>query len=395
MRILFVTGEFPPMQGGVGDYTREIALALHEQGCEVHVLTSTQAGPAPDLTIHPIVERWNWGCWGTVLDLVGRHQPDVVHIQYQAAAYAMHPAINLLPRRLARLGAGCPRTVVTFHDLRIPYLFPKAGPLRRGAVNELARRSDAAITTNREDFEALKEALDATEPEVSLIPIGSNITPRLPENFERDAWRARLGTGDGDFLLSFFGFINVRKGVDTLLQALDLLATEPQAPTRPLLLFVGGRTGASDPTNVAYLAQMEGTIAELGLAERVFWTGYVPPEEVSAGFLAADLCVLPYRDGVSFLHGTFHAALAHGVPILTTQPRVLLPELVHGENVYLVPPDDPQALAGAIMELATAPDLRLRLGTGAGALAEQFRWDKIAADTLDLYRAIGAGKSAI
>jgi glycosyltransferase involved in cell wall biosynthesis len=382
------------MQGGVGDYTRAIALALHDQDCEVHVLTSTQAGPVAGLTIHPVVERWNWGCWGILFDLVDRHQPDVIHIQYQAAAYAMHPAINLLPRRLDRLGTGRPRTVVTFHDLRVPYLFPKAGPLRRWVVNELARHSDAAITTNHEDFVALKRALDASAPKVSLIPIGSNITPRLPDDFDRDAWRARCGARASDLLLCFFGFINDRKGVDTLLQALHLLAAEPQDPAHPLLLFVGGRTGASDPTNVAYLAQTERTIAELGLAERVHWTGYVPSEDVSAGFMAADLCVLPYREGVSFLHGTFHAALAHGVPILTTRPRVPLPELAHGENVYLVPPDDPQALAGAIVDLSAAPALRRRLGTGARTLAQQFRWDKIAADTLDLYRAFGAGKSS-
>jgi glycosyltransferase involved in cell wall biosynthesis len=392
VKILFVTGEFPPMQGGVGDYTREIALALYEQGCEVHVLTSTQAGPMEGLTVDPIVKDWNWDCWGTVLDLVDRHQPDVVHIQYQAAAYAMHPAINLLPRRLARLGTGRPRTVVTFHDLRVPYLFPKAGPVRRWIVNELARRSDAAITTNREDFENLKRALGAGEPDVSLIPIGSNITPQLPDDFERDAWRARWGAGAGDLLLCFFGFINDRKGVDTLLRALHLLALEPESPSRPLLLFVGGRTGASDPTNVAYLAQVEQMIADLGLGEQVRWTGYVSPEEVSAGFLAADLCVLPFRDGVSFLHGTLHAALAHAVPILTTQPRVTLPELVHGENVYLVPPVDPQALAGAIAELARTPDLRRGMATGAGALAELFHWDRIAADTIELYRTIGAGQ---
>jgi len=388
LRILVITGEFPPMQGGVGDYTREIGLALCELGCEVRVATSTEGGPAPGLTVHPVVERWNWGCWRTLLDLIDRHQPDVVHIQYQAAAYAMHPAINLLPRRLGWLGESRPRTAVTFHDLKVPYLFPKAGKLRRWVVNELASQSDAAITTNREDFEKLQRELGSAP---ALIPIGSNIEPRLPTGFDRGAWRARWGTGPGDLLLCTFGFVHQRKGVDTLLRALSLLASEPAGPPNPRLLMIGGQTGASDPTNVAYLEQIQILITGLGLEERVQWTGYVPPEEVTASFQAADLCVLPFRDGVSFLHGTFHAALAHGVPIVTTQPRVRLPELVDGGNVFLVPPDVPQALADAIRRLADAPDLRRALGEGAQSLSAQFRWDRIAADTLDLYRSLGPG----
>ncbi len=388
MKVLLVTGEFPPMQGGVGDYTRELGLALRDLGGEVHVATSTQAGPVPGLSIHPRVERWNWGCWGILLDLVRRHQPDVVHIQYQAAAYAMHPAINFFPRHIRRLGAQRPYTVVTFHDLKVPYLFPKAGPVRRWVVNELARRSDRAITTNREDFEHLSREL-ASSP--VLIPIGSNIALQLPSGYDRDAWRARWGAGLGDLLLCFFGFINDRKGVDTLLHALKLLCSDPQRATNPQLLFIGGQTGASDPTNVAYLAQIQDLIAELGLTDRVQWTGYLPAEEVSASFRAADLCVLPFRDGVSFLHGTFHAALAHGVPILTTQPRLALPELIDGENVVLVPPTDPQALAAATQQLAANPELRQKLGAGARILSRRFGWDKIAADTLALYRTLGAG----
>ncbi len=385
MKVLFVSGEFPPMQGGVGDYTREIGLALHALGCQVHVVTSTRAGPAARLTVHPIVERWNWSCWSTILDLVRRHQPDIVHIQYQAAAYGMHPAINLLPWRLRLLGQRRPRSIVTFHDLKVPYLFPKAGPLRRWTVNELARRSDAAITTNRQDSESLERELGSPP---ALIPIGSNITPQLPTEYDRDAWRARWGIGPGDLLLCFFGFVNDRKGVDTLLRALYHLVSNPRGTCNPRLLMIGGQTGASDPTNVAYLAQMQQLIAELDLEERVLWTGYVQPEEVSANFAAADACVLPFRGGVSFLHGTLHAALAHGVAIVTTHPPVVLPELVEGENVVLVRADQPQALAEAISHLAATPGLRRRLGEGALALAANFGWDKIAADTLALYHTL-------
>ncbi len=385
MKVLFVTGEFPPMQGGVGDYTREIGLALRDLGCQVQVVTSAQAGPVEGLTVHPVVKHWGWGCWPLLLDLVRQHRPDLVHIQYQAAAYGLHPAVNFLPRRMRMLGAGRPRAVVTFHDLKVPYLFPKAGPLRRWVVNELARSSDAAITTNRQDFERLHHALGRPP---ALIPIGSNIAPRLPPGYDRDAWRARWGAGPGDLLLCFFGFINDRKGVDTLLYALKRLVSDPLNSINPLLLFLGGQTGSSDPTNVAYLARIQALIADLGLKDRIRWTGYLPPDEVSASFAAADLCVLPFRDGVSLLHGTLHAALAHGMPIITTRPCIPLPELVHGETVFLVAPDDPPALAEAIAHLAAHPDLRRALGAGAAALSTQFRWDKIAADTLALYHTL-------
>jgi glycosyltransferase involved in cell wall biosynthesis len=406
LKVLFVTGEFPPMQGGVGDYTREIGLALRDLGCDVHVVTSAGAGQVPGLTVHPLVERWDWGCWRQLLDLVRRERPSVVHIQYQAAAYGMHASINFFPSRLRRMGGQRPWVAVTFHDLKVPYLFPKAGRVRRWVVEELARRSDAAITTNREDYESLRTGLRRPP---ALIPIGSNIAPRLPTGYDREAWRTRWGAGPDDLLLSFFGFVNARKGVDTLLRAIGFLqyrepglSSSPPSPltggaspraseTRVRLVMIGGQTGSSDPTNVAYLAQIQELIGELGLGDRVSWTGYLPAEEVSACLLAADLCVLPFRDGASFLHGTFHAALAHGVPILTTQPRVLLPELAHGENIYLAPCEDPPALARAIVELGHAPELRRRLGEGAKALAEQFRWAKIAADTLTLYRAMGAG----
>ena len=74
-------------------------------------------------------------------------RPDVVNLQYQAAAYQMHGAINLLPSQLAKHT----RTVVTFHDLRVPYLFPKAGPLRWQAVLHMARSVHHVIVTNAED----------------------------------------------------------------------------------------------------------------------------------------------------------------------------------------------------------------------------------------------------
>jgi glycosyltransferase involved in cell wall biosynthesis len=338
----------------------------------------------------------------------------VLHIQYQAAAFGMHPAINLLPRRLRRLDAERPQILVTFHDLKVPYLFPKAGPLRQWAIHELARQCDAVVTTNRADYSDLRRRLDAWP---ALIPIGSNIKPMLPADYRRDEWRARYGAQPGDLLLGFFGFVNDRKGLDTLLHALRLLdandkpkipgpwvgtglvdeATSPidQPLVNPQLLMIGGQTGASDPTNIAYLEHIQALIADLGLVNRVHWTGYLPPEEVSACFAATDMCVLPFRDGVSLLHGTLHAALAHGVPVLTTEPSEPIPELINGVHVLMVPREQPAALAEGIRSLAAAPQLRCALGQAAQELSESFRWDKIAAETLRLYRSVSASEATV
>ncbi len=392
MRILLITGEFPPMQGGVGDYTREMSRSFIAQGHEVNVLVSSALRVArrdgdDGFRVFPAVPDWKWGCWRRIRDVVYALRPDVVNIQYQAAAYDMRvPAINLLPWWLHRQ-EGCPPLVVTFHDLKPPYLFPKAGPLRTWVVRALARHSDAAIVTNVEDLLIARSWFPPhkpTRPHVHHIPIGSNIAVAPPAAFERAAWRARLGCPPNCLLLAYFGFLNESKGGDTLIYALASLVRrwpdDGKAP--PRLLMIGGRVGSSDPTNQAYAAHVDSLIRQLGLTELVRCTGYVPPAEVSAALLSADVVLLPYRDGVSFRRGSLHAALAHGCAIVTTTPRVPIPELRDGENVLLVPPDDPESLAAAALRLHHDPALRQRIGAGARALAQQFTWDKIARRTV-------------
>jgi glycosyltransferase involved in cell wall biosynthesis len=110
---------------------------------------------------------------------------------------------------------------------------------------------------------------------------------------------------------------------------------------------------------------------------------------VSASLTAADVCLLPYRNGVSLRHGSLHACLAHGRPIVTTRPAISPPELRDGENVVLVAPGDVQAMADAVQALTRDRNLRERLGTGAAELASSFAWDRIAKRTVDFFSELG------
>lgn len=205
MRIGLVTGEYPPMEGGVGAFTEQLARALHLLGHEIHVITSTKARPndAPrtlaavreplDLgyaRLHPRVGRWRWPSLSAVADLVIRYDLEVVNLQYQAAAFNMRsPAISYLPWRLKSIAP----TVVTFHDLRVPYLFPKAGGLREAAVRGLAHRAQGCIATNPADDRRL---LAWAGGPVRQIPIGSNIEVYEPNHVEIAEARIGLGVGE-------------------------------------------------------------------------------------------------------------------------------------------------------------------------------------------------------
>jgi len=340
MKVFLLSGEFPPLQGGVGDYSRELGQALAALGLEVHVVTSVQGDSAPEgLMVHPLIRHWGWRSWGPITQVLTQERPLVLHIQYQTAAYGMHPAVNLLPWCLRLLSGSAlrnrPRLVVTFHDLRVPYLFPKAGRVRQWVTQAIAQGCDALIATNEEDELALRGW--GFSDKVTRIPIGSNITPELPPRYDREAWRMHWGIRPETKLLGHFGFLNASKGVETLLRALRLLVEDSHDMH---LLMVGGRVGSSDRTNIAYAQRMEALIDQLGLSERVHWTDFIPQSDVSASLMAVDLCVLPYRDGISFRRGSLLACLAHSCPIISTRPSVRIPELREGENVLLAPPDE-------------------------------------------------------
>ena len=394
MRIGLVTGEYPPMEGGVGAFSEQLARALAARGHELHIITSKRARPADAprkaaalfepteldyAWLHPRVARWRWPALATIVEIILRYDLEVVNLQYQAAAFSMNSAaINYLPWRLRRLAP----TVVTFHDLRVPYLFPKAGKLRERVVRGMARRAAGCIATNAADFATLQ---GWTAAPLCQIPIGSNIDAYEPNHVEIAEVRGALGIGADDMLLGYFGFLNETKGADALIDALARL------DDRTHLVFIGGQTGASDPqNNEAFLRDLRAQIDRLGLSPRVHWTGFLPPARVSAHLAAADLMVMPYRDGVSLRRGTLMAVLAHGRPLITTIPADPTPELRHGENVWFVSAGDVAALAEAVERLAADPARRAQLGRGARDVAGLFDWGRIAGLTADFYAEVVA-----
>lgn len=370
MRIGLISGEYPPMRGGISTQTRLLAEKLAQQGHDVFVFSS--AGASEQVTgVHLTADVTRWGISAVqrVRAWAQQHQLDVVNMHYQTAAYGMSPFVHFLPDALPV------PFVTTFHDLRFPYLFPKAGALRTWIVMRLARASTGVVATNQEDLMRL-----SFHPCTALIPIGSNALALAPSGVNA---REFVGAAPDDFVLAFFGFVNRTKGLEDLLRAMDDLRERGIAAR---LLMVGEKLGSSDPTNAAYAAEIDAQIATAGVDVR--WTGYVHDADLHAYLTTADAVVMPFRDGASYRRSSMIIAVHYGAAIVTTTPAVGIPAFRHGENLLLVPPGDVQALTETLAHLYNKPSLNRALRTGALALAETFSWANIVNNYEGIYQRV-------
>jgi glycerol-3-phosphate cytidylyltransferase len=385
--VLLVVPTFPPDQCGVGDYTYQLATHLHGQGHRVSVLSTWREGPRREhpFAFLPVLRSWHFPDMQALLDVVRERAPQVVHIQYHNEDYDSVEMISTLPLCLKET---CPdvTVVTTLHNTRS---FTFAPQLTMGVM---LRFSDWLIITNDADREVLLREHPLHAHKVSVVPAAGGLpcdAALLARRGEhRAAVRRRLGVGDADLLLCYFGFINPEKGLESLLHGLGTLRRQGHGAR---LLLIGGLHSDREHAVSPYHQELLRLIADLGLEAAVTATGYLDAEAASQHLLAADLAVLPFRDGITTKRSSFLSVLGHGVPLLTTAGPHLPPALRHGENVWLVPAGEPattgRALARAVRELDGD---RARLASirdgGRRLFDEIYAWEPITRTHVDLYR---------
>ncbi len=163
-----------------------------------------------------------------------------------------------------------------------------------------------------------------------------------------------------------FGTITAYKGIDTLCLAWpSVRARVPDAQ-----LVIAGSLSA-DIDEAALRAQVA---ALTGVSLQ---TGYVPVADVAGYFARARCVVLPYKR--SSQSGVAHLAFTMGRPVVATRVGDI-PAVVRDEvSGLLVPPDDPDALAEAMIRVLTDAELAASMGkAGAESLAESASWDEVA-----------------
>ena len=361
MRVVIACPSYPPqpVTCGIGDYTRCLAEALAAQGEDVTVVASAAwRGPARGLVdVMPILDAP--APWWRVLPA------DVVNVQY---------APELFRGRMRALRALlCVPTVVTMHTLT------GAGLSSRAAALALLTSARHVIAANEEVTGMVRRRVPWLIRRLTEIPIGSAI-PVGPAG-DRAATRAAVGVPPSAPMLAHFGLVCPGKGLETLLDALALLR-RTHADARLAII------GDTRDTEREYRAALETRAASLGLTRAVTWTGKRDPAEVSRLLASADVFVVPFDSGASIRHSSLIAGLAHALPVVSTSLSRPSAYLRDGDNVALVAPRDPVALAERIAALLDASEERVRLSAGARKLATRMGWPAIAEETRAVYRRV-------
>ena len=176
--------------------------------------------------------------------------------------------------------------------------------------------------------------------------------------------RLRLGITAHHVLL-FFGYIRKYKGLDVLLDAIALLRGRLD-----LALLVVGEFYDDEQQ---YREQIRRLELEAMVTIR---SDYIPNEEVKTYFSAADAVVLPYTSATQ--SGIAQIAYNFDLPVIATNVGGLSEVVRDGETGLLVPPNDPRALAGRIVEYFTSVD-RARLRLRVHEEKKRYSWENLVA----------------
>ncbi len=386
MRILLVTGNYPPTPCGIGDYTQRLAVEMSRRRHDVFILTSAptdSTGPAADgrgpVEILRAVSKWDSQDCRKILEIVRSRRIDLLHIQYQPDTFRNRPMISLLPWALKRQRPKKVRVVVTLHELAGPATPFLPGPARRGWLLPLTFFADAIIVTNERDLFYLGQCPWLTR-RLHLIPLAAAIDARSAWRVSREAVREKMGVHPDETLLIRFGFIHNAR-VSLIPQLLDAVQRLLREGRRVKLVFLGG----ADPRGTSEALAMAD---RLGIKEGILFTGYRPAEEVSQILASADIGIQLYPEGICEKRSGLQTAMAHGLPVIGLGKGRIPSMFEHGRNLWLLSAAHPRSVAEGIKTLMNDAGLRDLLGRNAVQTAARFNWQAIGQTTDTLYQSL-------
>lgn len=382
--------------GGQNIYVAHVARHLASRGFHVDVFTRRDnarlstivpfgpnarvvhvpAGPACNLPKEKLLPYMNtFGDFLTDFFQQEKNAYDVMH-----ANFFMSGAAAL--RVKAALGIPL---VMTFHALgRVRRRHQGADdgfPDERFAIEDaLVNESDRVIAECPQDQIDLLELYDADPARIVTVPCGFDAQEFTP--VERQAARARLGWPCDEFAVLQLGRLVPRKGVDNVIRAMRYMAAN--GGVSPHLYIVGGNTELPNEIDTPEIARLHQVMREAGVERRVTFVGRRDRDVLRLFYSAADVFVsTPWYEPFGI---TPVEAMACGTPVVGAAVGGIRTTVQDGKTGFLVPPNDPAALAERLSVLQRSPQLAHAMGlAGRRRVKSHYTWSGVAARLAAVY----------
>ncbi len=364
MKVLFISGSFPPVACGVGDYLNSLVAALSSNPeIEVSVVTSAlEQTPKHQSNSHvyPVIQNWGLGGIWKLGGLIHQIKPDIVHVQYPTHGYFIsHARLRMLAISLIPALAFLMRkkVVQTWHEyenhgllLTLYFLIRALAPSRIIVVRPDFKKHLSKGVRRLLQHKVFHQVNNASS--IQKVEFTPDYLNRRRTEYLNGKQR----------IILFFGFIYPHKGVDLLFEIAD--------PNTDQIIIAGGYDKDS-----AYISQLEEQIKSQPWVNQARMLGYIPTEEISLLLTIADAVVLPFQgDGGGIWNSSIHAALLHQVFVLTTSTTHTGydPSL----NIFYAAPNDVIALKKALSDYA---------GIRNRSQAPASEWAQIANAHIEIY----------
>jgi D-inositol-3-phosphate glycosyltransferase len=364
-------------------YTRcddaSLPVTVHwEPGIRVIHVPAGPAQPVPKEAMLPYMDEFG----RYMISFARRHGGyDLVHANFFMS--------GMVARQL-RAALGIPY-VITFHALgrvRRQHQGRADGfPAEREHIEEsLMRDADHIIAECPQDQEDMAMHYRAPAERIAVVPCGFD-----PQEFWPAPRLARtvLGLHPHEFVVLQLGRMVPRKGVDTAIRSIAVLRDAFHIGAR---LLVVGSDAQGDGRPGPEVARLQALSRELGLERQVDFTGRKPRAELRHYYSAANVFVsTPWYEpfGITPLE-----AMACGVPVVGAAVGGIKDTVLDGRTGYLVPPNDPMAVAERLALLHQRPDEASRMGrAGLRRVHQRYTWRSVASRIARVYEHVLAAAS--
>ena len=322
-KICQISGSFPPVKDGVGDFVYKLTRLLLKENVSNCVITSKYEGELTN--VFPIIKNWDLNNVIEIINKIKKENCKTVIWHYPGLTYGKKLVITLFPLFMFIMGI---KVIIYLHEFSI---YSRLGKLR---ILMMVVFASKIITTDKNNMKELSNW--GLEKRVSIIPGGANIDEEIIKNYKR-----KVIYTDKKKNVLYFGFIKSGKGLENLI---DLFLTNDWVKSKFVLHIVGSAPEKPDlaTKNLLDVIKKNDVVKYHGFLD---WFKFIN----LLNFI--DFGLLPFTNGASEKRGSLMTLFALGIPVLTTKPKIEISGLRNSKNIIFIDNDNNESILKGLREI--------------------------------------------